>query len=37
VEAEDLETAEELAQDVLQDDLEVSSAWKENVQIIESN
>lgn len=33
VQAEDLETAEELAQDVLQDDLEVSSAWKENAEI----
>ena len=33
VQAEDLDTAEMMAQDVLQDDLEVTSAWKENAQI----
>jgi NADPH-dependent ferric siderophore reductase len=33
VKAVDSATAEEMAQEVLQDDFDVSSAWKENAQI----
>jgi len=33
VEAEDLETAEEMAQGVLQNDAEVSKEWRKNAQI----
>ena len=37
VQAEDLETAEMMAQDVLQEDFEVTREWWKNAQIVESN
>ena len=36
VEAEDLDTAEMMAQDVLQDDFEVTREWWKNAQIVEN-